>query len=260
MKPTTVVITPALAALAACATIPSGHTGVLLGPGGVAAAPLEEGTHVIGPFASVEIYDLRSQERTEDLTALSADGTALEARASLLTFHPLPGQAVALAREAGPNYYEVLVRPVVRSTVRRVLARLPADRLDTPTIIGAEREITRFVTERLAGRHVALDAISLRTLGIQASSATYRSVLDTGVAEQQALVERQREQLARRRADEWREWARGVAAAHALLAPTLTPEVLADAANRAWARLLAAPTTHVEIRSGEVPHLLEVRP
>jgi regulator of protease activity HflC (stomatin/prohibitin superfamily) len=256
----TAAIAPVLTSLAACATIPSGHTGVLVRPGGVAAAALEEGAHVIGPFASVEIYDLRAQERTEDLTALSADGSTLEARASLLTFHPLPAELVALAREVGPDYYEALVRPVVRSTVRRVLAGLRADRLDTPTIIGAEREITRLVTERLAGRHVALDAISLRTLGVQASSATYRSVLDTGVAEQQALVERQREQLARRRADERREAARGVAAAHALLAPTLTPEVLADAANRAWAQLLAAPTTHVDVRSREVPTLLEVRP
>jgi regulator of protease activity HflC (stomatin/prohibitin superfamily) len=253
-------LAPVIAACAACATIPPGSSGVLIAPGGVAPAPLAEGVHVIGPFASVERYDLRAQERTEDLTAISADGAALEARASLLTFHPLPGQLVALAREVGPDYYEMLVRPVVRSTVRRVLARLRADQLDTPTIIAAEREITRLTTERLASRHVAFDAISLRTLGVPTSSAPYRSVLETGVEEQRALAERQREQLARRRADEWRESARGVAAAHALLAPTLTPEVLADAANRAWARLLAAPATHVEVRSSEVPYLLEVRP
>jgi len=254
---------PVLAALGwlpACATVPPGQAGVLLRASGVAGEPLDEGVHFIGPLARVELYDLRAQEHNEDLTALSADGAMLEARASVLTFHPMPGQLVALAREVGPNYYEVLIRPLVRSTVRRVLAGLRADQLDTAGIIGAEREITRLTAERLDSHHIVFDAISLRTLGLLPSSAAYRAVVDTAVKEQEVLAQRQREQLARQRADEGRERARGVAGAHALLAPTLSPAALAEAASRAWARLLTAPATRVEVRSERVPYLLEVRP
>jgi hypothetical protein len=45
-----------------------------------------------------------------------------------------------------------------------------------------------------------------------------------------------------------------------MLAPTLSAEVLAEAANRAWERLTTAPTTRIEVRSEKVPYLLEVRP
>src|SRR5215471_6954450 len=175
-----------LAALTpACATIPSGHAGVLLTSSGVASAPLGEGAHLVGPLASVDVYDLRAQERGEDLVALSADGAMLEARASVLTFHPAPTELVALARDVGPDYYEILVRPVVRSTVRRVLAGLRADELDIPNVLRAEREITRITAERLNPHHIVFDAISLRTLGLPPSSDAYHAVEETAVAEQE---------------------------------------------------------------------------
>jgi regulator of protease activity HflC (stomatin/prohibitin superfamily) len=243
-----------------CATVPSGHAGVLLRASGMADQPLGEGVQVVGPWASVEIYDLRAQERSEDLQALSADGAMLEAHASVLTYHPMPEQLVALAREVGPDYYEMLVRPVVRSTVRLVLAGLRADQLDTPGIIRAEREITRRTAERLGPHHIIFDAISLRTLGILSSSAAYGAVVETGVEEQNVLLQRRKEEMARKRADEGREAARGVAAAYALLVPTLSPEVLAEAANRAWTRLVTAPNSDVVVPPEKAPYLLEVRP
>jgi len=246
--------------LAGCATIPPGHAGVLLRTDGVAAEPLGEGVHVIGPLAEVEMYDLRAQERGEDLTALSAEGEMLEARASVLTFHPRPAELVTLAREVGPSYYETLVRPVVRSTVRQVLAGLRVDELDTPGIIRAEREITRIVAERLRPRHVAFDAISLRTLGLLPDSGAYRAVVSNAVAEQQVLAQPQYVELARRRAEQRREAATGIAAAHTVVAPTLTPKVLAETANRAWTNLVTSPATRVEIVPNNHPAALEVPP
>ena len=244
----------------ACATVPSGHAAVLLQSHGVAAEPLGEGVHVISPWSTAELYDLRAQDRTETLSALSADGGMLEARASVLTFHPLPDQLVRLAREAGPDYYENLVRPVVRSTVRQVLAGLRADQLDTPGIIGAEREITRIAAERLAHRGIVFDGVNLRTLALLSDSLAYERILQIGVAEQQALAQPQYIELARRRAQQLREAARGIAASHVLVAPTLTPETLADTANGAWSNLLSSPATHVEVIPANPPHLLEVQP
>jgi regulator of protease activity HflC (stomatin/prohibitin superfamily) len=249
-----------VAASAACATVPSGHLGVLLRSDGVAADPLGEGTHLVGPLASVDVYDLRAQEETEDLVALSADGAPLEARASVLTFHPVPSELVALARQVGPDYYHAVIRPMVRSTVRRVLAGLRADQLDTGGILAAQAEITRIAGERLRPYHIALDAINIRSLALAPSSAAYRAVVDVGVREQQALAARQLAELARRRADALRTGGRGIAGAHALLAPTLTPDVLNDEAARAWTRLMTAPSTVVDVRSADVPYLMEVSP
>jgi regulator of protease activity HflC (stomatin/prohibitin superfamily) len=166
-----------LVAPAACATVPSGHSGVVLRASGVDEKPLPEGVSYVGPLAEVQTYDLRSQQRSEDFDALSADGLPLEAHASVLTFHPVASELVALAREIGPKYYEVLVKPVVRSSLRRVLAAYRADALDISGSIQAEKRVTEDVAQRLRPRHIVFDSISLRTLTIPLSSRAYREVL-----------------------------------------------------------------------------------
>ncbi len=248
------------AAPVACVTVPPGRAGVVLRTDGVAREPLSEGVHVVGPLASVETYDLRAQEHSEDLEALSADGATLEAQASVLTFHPAPGEVVALARETGPDYYRMLVMPVVRSSLRRVLAAFRADKLNTPGITKAESEVTDETARRLRPYHIVFDSISLRTLRLAPQSEGYRAVIETGVKEQEALEARQLPELARRHAEELQAEARGIAEAHTLIAPTISPNVLADTALRAWSRLLTAPSTKVEVRPNAQPYVLEVEP
>jgi regulator of protease activity HflC (stomatin/prohibitin superfamily) len=252
--------TIAFISLPTCATVPAGQAGVLLHTNGVDQKPLEEGVHFIGPLDDVETYDQRAQERSENLDALSADGAMLEAQASVLTFHPVPTELVALAREVGLDYYRILIMPEVRSALRRVLAAYRADQLDTPAIGRVEREVTETTARRLRPYHIVFDAISLRTLSIAPSSGSYRAIIETGVKEQEALASLQLPVLARQEAEARRAEARGIAEAHALIEPTISPEILTDAANRAWTRLLTAASTHVEVRPSAQPYVMEVEP
>jgi len=256
----TVLITIAFAGFSACATIPSGSAGVLLTSSGVARETEGEGVHFIGPFAKSDVYDLRAREQTEDFAALSADGGLIEARASVLTYHPVPAELVALDREVGPNYDEVVVRPVVRSTLRRIIAGYRADQLDTPGITKAEREVTAITAQRLRPYHIVFDSISLRTLQISRSSAAYQAILDTAAEEQRAFQARLLPELARKNAVRRHIEADGIAKSDTAIAPTLTPALLSDAENRAWSTLLTAPSTHIEVRPNEQPYLLEVEP
>ena len=68
---------------------------------GLPPSPRARACSSSGRFARIDVYDLRAHERTEDLAALSADGGMIEARASVLTYHPVPEELVALAREVG---------------------------------------------------------------------------------------------------------------------------------------------------------------
>jgi len=247
-------------ALSACATVPAGHTAVLLRASGVEREPLPDGEHFIGPLGMDELYDLQAQEQSEDLDALSADGMMLEAHASVLTFHPVPAEVVALAREVGPDYYRTLVSPVVRSTLRRGLAAFRADALDTPGIGRAEAEVTDETARCLRPYHLVFDSITLRTLRIAPLSESYQAVLETGVKEQEAISARQLPELARQHAEERRSEARGIAEAHALIAPTMTPQNLTDLANQAWSKLLTAASTNVEVRPNAQPYVLEIEP
>lgn len=244
--------------LSACATVPAGHLGVVLQSDGVAPEPLAEGAHVVSPWSTVMLYDMRVDEHTENLGAVSADGAALEARASVLTFHAAPGEVVALAREVGPHFYANLVRPIVSSVVRRVLAGLRADQLDTPGIRRAQAAVTRAAAEELRPFHIIVDSIDLRTLNLVTTSAAYAAVIQTGVEEQKVFLARKQIELAQKDDEALRESARGIEAAHAIVAPTLTPDVLGDAARRAWGRLLTAPSSAVEVRASDQDTMTEV--
>jgi regulator of protease activity HflC (stomatin/prohibitin superfamily) len=244
----------------ACATVPSGQAGVVLRPDGVDHNLLGEGLHFVGPLDVAEVYDLRAQEHLEDLEALSADGVPLEARASVVTYRPVPEEVVALARETGPDYYHVLIQPLLRSSLRKVLAGFRADQLDTPGIGRAEKLVRDDTARRLRAHHLQLESVALRTLRIVPDSQAYRAVLATGVKEQEALAARELPEIARGNAEALRAEARGIAAAAKLVAPTLSPDVLADARLRAWSQLLTSPSTHVEVRQKTQPIILEVEP
>jgi len=219
---------------------------------------LGEGAYVIPPLSQVELYDLRAQEHDEDLVGITSDGVPLEARTSLVTYSIAPGELAALDHEVGRDYYEVVVKPLVRSTVRRVLSGYRADELDPATLVAVQRQITVLAAERLRPFHILLDSIDLRTLAIVMSEESYRTVLDVGVLEQRLLAQPQRLEVARQRGEERRARARAIAAANAHLAPTLTPEVLKDDAVRATSALLSSPSTHVVVEDGTHPMTLEV--
>jgi hypothetical protein len=227
---------------------------------GVQPVPLGEGMHIIPLLARVDLYDLRGQERDEDLVAIAADGAPVEARASLVTFHVAPAELAAVDREIGPDYYNVIVRPIVRATVRRVVAGYDSFQLRDMTAVRAlQGHASELAAERMRPYHVLLDAVDLRTLAVTASPRLQGQILETGVLEQRVLATPQRLELARRQGDARREEGRAIAHAHELVAPTLTPNVLADEARRATDRLLIAPATTVLLDAPPNPYV-EIAP
>jgi prohibitin 1 len=250
----------ALACACGCATVPSGYAGVLVTTRGVQPAPLGEGMHVLPPLAQVDLYDLRGQERDEDLTAIASDGASVEARTSLVTYHVAPESIPALDREVGPNYYGVVIRPIVRATVRLLIAGYTSGQLyDTELVRELQRRVTERAAERVRPFHVILDGIELRTIAVTNAPGLDHEILDEGALEQRVLATPQRLQIARSRGDARREDADAIARALERIAPTLTPSVLADEARRASDRLLTAPSTSVIVGAPDNP-TLEIEP
>ena len=241
-------------------TIPPGHAGVLVTPSGVQPEVVEEGVAWVGPLSHVDVYDLRGQERTEDFSAIAADGGAVVARASIVTYSIVRPELPALEREIGPRYYDVLIGPIVRASVRRVIAGYRGDQLTPDGIRNAQAEITKLIATRVQPFHVVVDSVDLRTLVVVLSPESYQVVTDTLTEEQKALGAPQRLALAKERAEGRRVAGGAIARSHALIAPQLTNQVLADSSVRAWASLVAAPATSVVIRSGSPPAQVEINP
>lgn len=247
--------------LCACATIAPGEGGVVWSASdGVQNEPLGEGKHFIGFFSTVDVFDLRAQERNEDLVGLTADGSPVEAGASVVTFHVRAADLPAIDRELGKHYYSKLVSPLVHAVARRVLAGFRAVQLDTPGIRAAQERMKEVLARELVPLHIVLDNVVFRRI-IPLSNRAYTAVLQTGQAEQQALAAPSLLAVARQRADERRALARGIAQSYELVRPTLTEQSLADADRRAWDELLQSPRTTVLVRpSDPEPILLEQSP
>ena len=233
----------------ACVTVPPGHAAMVTDTGGV-QGPLGEGVHVVSPFATSEVIDLRQQEQDEALTATTADGAELRAGTSLITYRLIPEELPALVRAFGPDVYAVAIRPVVSDHTRRVLGQLRLDQLDTEHLRAAQTEITRGAADELRGYHVLLEGVDLR--GVVPTSALVRqgfeslSVLEQRAAEIPSLL-----RLASDRAEQRRGDALGIAAANAALSPTLDARALAEQRDRAFQALLASPHTTVIIGGGQ---------
>ena len=255
-----VLVAAPLASAGCAVTIPPGHAGVLVTTSGVAPGVVDEGVSWISPLSRVDIYDVRGQERSEDLQALAADGAPVEARASLVTYSLVRRELPALERQVGPRYYEVIVEPIVRASVRRVIGGYRSDQLTPDGIRAAQAQITALIARRLQPFHIVVESIDLRTLAFVLSAKSYGIVTDTGIAQQQALSAPALLTLAEGGAADRRAIAQGIVNANTLIAPDLSRHVLDDAAVRAWTTLVTAPSTNVVIRAADPAARVEITP
>jgi prohibitin 2 len=253
------VRTGVLAATLGCATVPPGHGAVVLAPSGVHPEPLPEGVSSVPWFGEISLYDLRQQQLTVRFNALSHDGGLVTASASVVTYRIVPEELVALAREVGPQYAEVLVKPETEAAVRLIVGGLLAAQFDTPHILAAQAEITRLAAARLRPYHVILESVDLRTMQVLAPVAQIQ-VAYAVMLEQQLLAAPREMEVARKKAEALHEEAQGLFDQFDAVAPSLSPQTLEDRRRRAWDRLLQAPSSSVVLEAAGTPAMLEVSP
>ena len=243
-----------------CATVPPGHGAVVTSPwGGVNRNPLTEGTFWTAPGSQVDVLDLRVQEAREDLRAVAADGAPIQANSSVVTWHIVRGELVEFDRTVGPDPYARIIRPIVQSAVRRVVARYPAfELMDVRNIPALEAEISKLAASHARGLHVVVDGVVLRSITVT-SPALQAQFVDTSRLEQTVLQMRHELELARARREQAAARARAEADANAVIAPGLTPEAVAHSAIEAWTQLLRSPGAEA-IAAPATGYVLEVSP
>jgi hypothetical protein len=256
-----IVFLVALGSLPACATvdvaIAPGHGAVMLDAGG-GYARLEEGVAELPAGARVDDFDLREQTQGGSFTALSADGVPMLVGDPIVSYTLPAGELVALDRELGADGVQPLVARVVQSTIGGVLAGYRFDALDPDHVRAAQARIITLAKAALAPHHIALDSVELK--GIMARlPALAHAVTATAIWEQRSAEARTLVDVAHERADSLRARAEGIAAANRSIAPTLDAGVLAEKRDQAWAKLVASPSTTVEVTNDSSTHL-EVTP
>jgi prohibitin 1 len=231
--------------LAACATVPSGRSGVEWSlTNGTMERTLDEGFHFVSPFSKIYQVDMREQQRDVDLNVLADNGLAIELKTSIL-YQPIEGQASGLIKQIGPQYYETVVGPQVRSSARRVVGRYSPEEIYSTKREQIEHEIREDVDNKLAGSHLRVNAILIREVHLppvvqDAIQAKLRE--EQRALEMRYVLERSRQEAENRRIE-----AKGIADYDAIVSSNLSDKVLAWQGIKATQSLAESPNAKVVV-------------
>src|SRR5579863_8041513 len=231
--------------LAACATIPSGRTGVEWSPmNGTMTRTLNEGFHVVSPFSKIYMVDLREQQRDIDLDVLADNGLEIKLTTSIL-YQPIAPEAAELIKETGPQYYSTLIGPHVRSSARRVVGRYSPEEIYSTKREQIEREIREDVTRKLDGSHLSVNAILIREVHLP---DVVQSAIQTKLQEEQRALEmrfvldRTRQEAERKRIE-----AAGIADYQATISKGLSDRILSWQGIEATEKLAESPNAKIVV-------------
>ncbi|MCB9555545.1 MAG: prohibitin family protein [Deltaproteobacteria bacterium] len=146
-------------------TIDSGHRGVYYNwrKGTDIKNVLGEGFHWLAPWNKIMPYDVRTKDRVERLVMLSKD--QLQIRCDVSIRYALASSRVAeLHAKVGPEFYQMLIQPVLRNATRDVVSRYESiDAYRSRSKI--EEAINKRINETLAQYHYfSVDRVMLRRM------------------------------------------------------------------------------------------------
>ncbi len=150
-----------------CVRIDSGHRGVLWSFFG--GTNLEdvygEGVTIVPPWNRMNVYDVRTQDRKEDLHVLTSNGLSVSLEASI-RYRALSNELTALHVEIGQAYYETILAPIVKSEARQVGGRYTPEEIYSTKREEVAAAIYEEVTKQLEGKHIVLEAILVRNVDL----------------------------------------------------------------------------------------------
>ena len=149
-------------------TIDAGERGVLFRPFSTGLDKeniYSPGFHVVAPWNSMYIYDVREKQLEEEMEVLSSNGLNIKVDVTVRV-HPSYNQIGDLHEKFGKDYLNSLVRPEVRSAVRKVIGRFQPEELYSTKREEVQAMITQDIEENLVKNFITLKATLIRDIAI----------------------------------------------------------------------------------------------
>ncbi len=155
-----------IAGIASCnmsTTIESGEAGVRYSIFGGTDTTITygEGLKIHAPWVNVIEYDIRVQERLEDITVLSSNGLSIGSDVSI-RWRPISSRLPVLHVTYGPDYYRKLVQPELRSAVREIVGQYTPEELYSSKRTELQEQIMQKVKTSVEVNHIDVDAVLIR--------------------------------------------------------------------------------------------------
>ena len=149
-----------------CVRIDSGHRGVLFKWfGGTQDEVYGEGVEFVWPWNRLIPYDIRVQDRLEANSILTSNGLSVSMDVSV-RFHPEETELATLHREIGAAYYEKIVKPIVRSEVRKIVGGYTPEEIYSSKRPEVEQKIYESVKAAIEKKPLIVEAVLIRNIGL----------------------------------------------------------------------------------------------
>lgn len=219
-------------------TIGSGEAGVLYKTfgGGVVtdAPPLGEGFHIVAPWNSVYIYEVRQQEALEKMNVLSSNGLDIKLEASVW-FQPKYEDLGKLHKEKSEMYKDRVLLPAIRSAARSVVGRYTPEQLYSTKRDAIQQEIYEETRKIVDDQYIQLNEVLVRDVTLP---PTIKDAIERKLKQEQESLEYEfRLVTAQKEAERQIIEAQGKADANKILSASLTDKILQDKGIEATVKL-----------------------
>ncbi len=207
------------------------------------------GFHVKAPWNDIFVYNVRENIINEQMDVLDKSGLSLAVDVSV-RFFPVYQQLPYLHEFFGEQYVDLLVKPEVRSTVRRVMGRYTAEEIYSTKRAEVENAINVETAEILKreNNNIQMQALLIRSINLPEQ---IKNAIESKLQqEQEALaytfrIDRERSEAERKRIE-----AEGIATFNQIINSTLTERILKQRGIEATLELSKSPNAKVVIVGG----------
>jgi len=248
----------ALGCLSGCAKVDAGHGGVLWTAwSGTQEDTYSEGWYFVAPWNKMITYNVRLQDRAEDLHVLANNGLSIRLETSV-RYRVNLGTLPVLHQKVGEDYYEVLIAPSVRSAARKVVGRYTPEQIYSTKREEVEHEALTAVVEnlkdaiskKLEGASVDEDPIQIKAIlvrNVDLPEKLKRAINDKLEEEQRSLkmkftLSRERQEAERKEIE-----ANGIAKRNRIITESITDRLLSYEGIQATERLAHSQNSKVVV-------------
>lgn len=228
-------------------TIDAGHRGVLFKrfAGGLDKETIyTPGFHIIAPWNTMYVYDVREKQIEEKMEVLSSNGLNISVDITLRT-NPDYSLIGDLHEKFGSDYVNTLIRPEVRSSVRKIIGRFEPEELYASRRDEVQSMIQNDLEKALARNYVELKAALIRDIQLpeKIRMAIERKLQQEQESEEYKYrLEKERQEAERRIIE-----ARAKAQANNIISASINDKILKDKGIEATLELARSPNSKVVV-------------
>ncbi|TXF89959.1 prohibitin family protein [Neolewinella aurantiaca] len=231
-------------------TIEAGERGVLFrtfGDGLDKSNIYQPGFHMVAPWNTMYVYDVREAQLEEEMEVLSSNGLNIKVDVTA-RIRPNYGQIGDIHETFGREYMDRLVRPEVRSAVRQVIGKFTPEELYSTKRDEVQTLITEELTNVLAKNYIDLRAILIRDIELPEKVRTAieeKLEAEQGSLKYEYILTREKQEAERRLIE-----AQAKADANRILSASLSDKILQDKGIEATLELSKSPNSKVIVVGG----------